>query len=105
MNKLSLILSVIFLLITFFSVKAKGKVDYNKNETSIQKNTQGKSSELLNRLEVIKKMDKTQMNKQELNSLLSEVRIINTHLVAVDGGIYISAGALIVILIVLLFLI
>jgi hypothetical protein len=64
-----------------------------------------KSNVLLKRLEVIKEMDKSQMNKEELNSLLTEVRVINTQLVAVDGGIFISAGALIVILIVLLFLI
>ncbi|MFY7733004.1 MAG: hypothetical protein ACOVSR_05935 [Bacteroidia bacterium] len=105
MNKISVAITVVILLFTFFSVKAKNKTVTNKNAVALQSIQNTKSNVLLKRLEVIKEMDKSQMNKEELNSLLTEVRVINTQLVAVDGGIFISAGALIVILIVLLFLI
>lgn len=104
MNKISLLLTVLVLLFTFFSVKAKGKTVTAKNAIALQSTT-NKSNVLLKRLELIKEMDKSQMNKEELKSLLTEVRVINTQLVAADGGIYISAGALIVILIVLLFIV
>jgi len=104
MNKISLLLTVMVLLFTFFSVKAKGKAATTKNAVALQSTT-NKSNALLKRLELIKEMDKSQMNKEELKNLLTEVRVINTQLVAADGGIYISAGALIVILIVLLFLV
>jgi hypothetical protein len=105
MNKMSLALTVVILLFTFFSVKAKNKTASNNNAVALQSIQNTKSNVLLKRLEEIKEMDKSQMNKEELNNLLTEVRVINTQLVAVDGGIFISAGALIVILIVLLFLI
>lgn len=105
MNKISLLLTVMVLLLTFFSVKAKGKAATTKNAMALQSTTNNKSNVLLKRLELIKEMDKSQMNKEELNNLLAEVRVINTQLIAVDGGIFISAGALIVILIVLLFLV
>lgn len=104
MNKISLLLTVLVLLFTFFSVKAKGKAVTAKNAIALQSTT-NKSNVLLKRLELIKEMDKSQMNKEELKNLLTEVRVINTQLVAADGGIYISAGALIVILIVLLFIV
>ncbi|MFA9215274.1 MAG: hypothetical protein ACEQSR_15780 [Candidatus Methylacidiphilales bacterium] len=105
MNKISVLLTVVVLLFTFFSVKAKGKSETAKNELALQSTSMNKSNVLLKRLEIIKEMDKSQLNKEELNSLLAEVRVINKQLLAVDGGIFISAGALIVILIVLLFLI
>ncbi len=102
---MSLALTVVILLFTFFSVKAKNKTVFNKNAEALQSIQNTKSHALLKRLEVIKEMDKSQMNKVELTNLLTEVRVIKTQLIAVDGGIFISAGALIVILIVLLFLI
>lgn len=95
-------LTVVILLFTFFSVKAKNNTVVNNNAVALQSIPNIKSNVLLKRLEVIKEMDKSQMNKVELNGLLTEVRLINTQLIAVDGGIFISAGALIVILIVLL---
>jgi hypothetical protein len=104
MNKMNLTLTVVILLFTFFSVKAKTKIVINKNALALQSTTNTKSNVLLKRLEVIKEMDKSQMNKEELTNLLTEVRLIKTQLIAVDGGIFISAGAIIVILIVLLFL-
>lgn len=104
MNKMNLTLTVVILLFTFFSVKAKTKIVINKNVLALQSTTNIKSNVLLKRLEVIKEMDKSQMNKEELTNLLTEVRLIKTQLIAVDGGIFISAGAIIVILIVLLFL-
>jgi hypothetical protein len=104
MNKISIILTIVFLLITFFTLIAKSKNTVVKNTTELQ-STQGKSSLLLKRLETIKKMDKSNLNKAELACLLEEVRTINKHLIVIDSGLFISAGALIVILIVLIFLI
>jgi hypothetical protein len=50
-------------------------------------------------------MDKSAFNKKELKGLVSEVKNIEKQTKKTDGGLYISAGALIVILILLIILI
>ena len=55
--------------------------------------------ELTQRLEEIKAMDKSQMSASERKALRKEVRQIKK---AVGGGVYLSVGAIIVILLILL---
>ncbi len=57
---------------------------------------------MLNRLEEIKEMDKSELNRSEKKILRKEVRAINTEIRSSGNGIYISAGAIIIILIILL---
>ncbi len=57
---------------------------------------------LLNRLYEIKAMDKSDIGPSEKSELRTEVQTIRTQLAAIGGGVYISAGALIVILILLI---
>jgi len=56
------------------------------------------------RLTEIKAMDKSELKSAEKKSLRKEVKSINHKLRDVSGGIYVSAGALIVILILLVIL-
>lgn len=59
---------------------------------------------MLDRLEEIKAMDKSNLERAEKKALRMEVRAIKTQLRTTGNGIYISAGALIVILLLILIL-
>src|ERR1035437_2792208 len=59
---------------------------------------------LINRLEEIKSMDKSSLARSDKSALRKEVRSIDSRLRELSGGIYISVGALILILILLIIL-
>jgi len=59
---------------------------------------------LLKRLYEIDKMDKSNLKPREKRELRKEVRSIKSQLRAVAGGVYISAGAVILIVILLIIL-
>ncbi len=61
--------------------------------------TTARTQELTQRLEQIQAMDKSQLSATERKALRKEVREIKHQ---VRGGVYVSAGALIVILIILI---
>jgi hypothetical protein len=56
------------------------------------------------RLNEIKTMDKSKMNSVEKKNLHKEVRTIKRKLKDISGGVYISAGTIIIILILLVIL-
>jgi hypothetical protein len=59
---------------------------------------------LISRLDEIKSMDKSNLKADQKKDLRKEVRSIKRSLKNISGGVYISAGVLIVILIILLIL-
>ncbi|MGB5377657.1 hypothetical protein [Muriicola sp.] len=59
---------------------------------------------MLDRLEEIKGMDKSDLERSEKKALRKEVRAIKTQLRTTGNGIYISAGALIIILLLIIIL-
>ncbi len=59
---------------------------------------------MLTRLKEIKKMDKSTMNRFEKKALRKEVRSINTSLRASHNGVYLSVGAIIIIVLLLIIL-
>jgi hypothetical protein len=68
--------------------------------------TSGKleASAVLERLNVIKTMDKSHLSSSEKSQLRSEVSGIKSQLKELDGGIYLSVGAIIIILLLLILL-
>lgn len=66
--------------------------------------TDAETQKLLNRLEEIKAMDLENMPRSERRKYAKEVKHIQKKMNAVGGGVYISAGALILILILLIVL-
>lgn len=59
---------------------------------------------ILNRLEEIKKMDKSTLNRVEKKALRKEVRAINSTLISTGNGVYLSVGAIIIIILLLIIL-
>lgn len=59
---------------------------------------------MLNRLEEIKKMDKSELTSSERKSLRKEVRAIKTNLKSTGNGVYLSVGAIIIIILLLIIL-
>ena len=59
----------------------------------------------LSRLNEIQEMDKSDLNPMEKSELRQEVKTIRKKLLILDGGIYISVGAIIIILLIILILV
>jgi len=59
---------------------------------------------MLTRLEEIKAMDKSTLNSSDKKALRKEVRAINTELRSTGNGIYLSVGAIIIILLLIIIL-
>jgi Ribonuclease G/E len=57
---------------------------------------------LMDRLDEIKAMDKTDLNSAERKELRKEVRDIKKELKEMNGGVYISVGAAIIIILLLI---
>ncbi len=63
-----------------------------------------RAAELLKRLDEINEMDKSAMSRSEKKEARQEVRSINKELKTMNGGVYISVGAIIIILLLLIIL-
>ena len=59
---------------------------------------------MLNRLDEIKAMDKSEMKSSEKKALRKEVRAIKSELAATGNGVYFSVGAIIIIILLLILL-
>jgi rRNA maturation endonuclease Nob1 len=78
-----------------------------KNPTTIPSTPKEVPAEvkvLLNRLEEIKAMDKSEMSRTEKKELRKEVRAIKTELKSTGNGVYLSVGAIIIIVLLLILL-
>jgi hypothetical protein len=59
---------------------------------------------MLDRLEEIKEMDKSNLNRAEKKALRKEVRAIKKELRSTGNGVYLSVGAIIIIILLLILL-
>lgn len=60
------------------------------------------AAKLLHRLEEIKSMDRSNMNRSEKRALRKEVKSIKKELATAGGGVYLSVGAIIIIVLLLI---
>jgi len=72
------------------------------NSTTVPENPAAR--QLLQRLEIIKGMDKSEMTRLEKKNLRKEVREIKKELKAISGGVYLSVGAIIIVILLLILL-
>ena len=95
----------LYLMIMMLSLGAFTKVGASeKNPATAAKEIPAEIQVMLNRLEEIKDMDKSDMNRAEKKELRKEVRAINTEIRSSGNGIYISVGAIIIILLLIILL-
>jgi Skp family chaperone for outer membrane proteins len=63
-----------------------------------------RGQQLMQRLEEIKAMDKSELTRLEKKSLRKEVTAIKKEMKAVSGGVYLSVGAIIIVILLLILL-
>jgi hypothetical protein len=75
------------------------------NPGSVTSSTESARLEvLMQRLEVIKGMDKSAMSRLEKKDLRKEVRAIKKEMKVMKGGVYLSIGAIIIVILLLILL-
>ncbi|MBA3705173.1 MAG: hypothetical protein H0W84_04555 [Bacteroidetes bacterium] len=97
MKKITFCLMMACLSLTFNPNELKANPDSLK---TVQNSSEAKA--LLSRLETFKAMDKSDLSWKEKRELRKEVKSIDQQLRAIGGGIYISVGALLIIIILLI---
>ncbi len=98
MKKIILCSLTSFLAFTFIPSEAKATTNPVKTEIP----TATTKINLITRLDEIKTMDKSTLNNAEKKALRKEVRSIDKSLRDVSGGVYISVGALLLIILILI---
>ncbi|HLF46978.1 MAG TPA: hypothetical protein VI548_11170 [Chitinophagaceae bacterium] len=68
------------------------------------KTENSRAQELVQRLENIRSMDKSEMTRLERKSLRKEVKDIKTEMKVMSGGVYLSVGAIIIVILLLILL-
>lgn len=104
MKKIFFLLSIVFLgsLLSINSANAKEVDPVNGLEISAKDAERAKV--LNDRLNEINDMDKSALTRSEKRELRKEVKSINEELQQISGGVYLSIGAIIVVLLLLILL-
>ena len=99
MKKIIFCLLTASLLMTFIPNELKAVPGPVKTQSSSQS---AEAQVLINRLEEIKSMDKSTLSSSDKKVLRKEVRSIDNRLRELGGGVYLSVGAVILILVLLI---
>lgn len=105
MKKLIFVIATAFMLLTFIPSQVKAEKDSCSTTLVEPKNLElAEANALITRLNEINEMDMSNLSSPEKRELRSEVRTIKSELNELGGGIYISVGAVIIILLILIIL-
>lgn len=105
MRKQALLLLMVCLMLTVFTPAAQAAVNPAPAAPTTEKPVESaEATQLLRRLDEIKAMDKSELSKDEKKDLRKEVKGIKKELRAVAGGVYLSVGAIIIIVLLLILL-
>jgi len=104
-NVFSFVATLVLLFSINTAVRATNDVVPTEESIKTSKNVESAEAKaILTRLDEIKAIDKSDMTSKQKKELRKEVRTLRTQLAAIGGGVYISAGALIIILLLILLL-
>ena len=70
--------------------------------TSTTKTEDPRARQLMDRLDDIKKMDKSELTGAERKNLRKEVKGIRKEMKSMSGGVYLSVGAIIIVILILI---
>jgi hypothetical protein len=105
MKKITLYLMTMIALLSFMP---NSSMAGNENTTvpteKVEKVESAEAQAMISRLEEIKAMDKSSMSSKEKKALRKEVRSIKKSLTEMNGGVYLSVGAIIIIILLLILL-
>jgi hypothetical protein len=104
MKKIILCLMLTFMSLAFLPFQVTAATTTSPSSVVDPKPAESTAKALELRLNEINAMDKSKMKSAEKKNLRKEVKSINHKLREIGGGVYISAGALILILILLIVL-
>jgi hypothetical protein len=91
------------MLVAIAMVISTGAIVPDSSQTNnAPKTNDTRSVELLQRLEEIKSMDKSDLTRVEKRNLRKEVKDIRKEMKATSGGVYLSVGAIIIIILLLI---
>ncbi|WP_432709217.1 hypothetical protein [Pedobacter sp.] len=101
MKKLIYSLTLIFMLgISANTVSAAGLKDKDKVEMTAEQ--QAQFNRITNRVEQIRAMDKSDLSRAEKKELRKELKELKNQARAMNGGVYLSVGAIIIIILLLI---
>jgi hypothetical protein len=95
---------VLLTALLFICLVFQSPVSFAKDKKPLTQSEQARINELVNRLEEIESIDIDNLSKTDKRALRKEVKDIKREVHAISGGIYISVGALILIVILLILL-
>lgn len=102
MKKLPLYLMMMMLSLSIFPTTIFASETNVPADNAKTKEVPAEVKVMLNRLEEIKAMDKSEMKASEKKELRKEVRTIKANLAASNNGVYLSVGAIIIIILLLI---
>lgn len=102
MKKLSIYFMLLLLSVNIIPTSSYAEVNRTNSRTNNRKEVPAEAKILIDRLKEIKKMDKSEMSRVEKKELREEVKTIKTTLRASYPGVYISVGAILIIILILL---
>lgn len=100
MKKITLYLMATITILSFFPTPSRAETE----NTTVPTEKVEAAQAMISRLEEIKAMDKSNMNSSEKKTLRKEVRSIKKNLTQLNGGVYLSVGAIIIIILLLILL-
>ena len=104
MKKITIYLAALILVLGSFPTKTEAKLfkkDDVKKESTIES---AKLSAMFARLNAIKEMDKSAMSSSEKKALRMEVRGMRSEIRANNSGVYLSIGAILIVVLLLIIL-
>ncbi|MGB3078817.1 MAG: hypothetical protein WBB31_07040 [Saprospiraceae bacterium] len=105
MKKLTLSLMTALLLVSILPMQASAAVNPENTALAVPATTESaQATVLINRLSEIKAMDISSMKGAEKKQLRKEVKSIKSQLKTLNGGVYLSVGAIIIILLIIILL-
>ena len=105
MKKISICMMTVILSLTFIPALVKAEAAVDPTSAPISSPAEAaKANSLIVRLNEINTMDKSNLSSLEKKELRKEVRATNKQLKELNGGIYLSVGAVIIILLLLILL-
>lgn len=100
MKKLIYSLMLVFTL--GISANTVSAADKNEPKTEMTAEQKAQFEKITNRVEEIRKMDKSHLTRAERKALRAELRQMKEQARAMSGGVYLSVGAIIIIILLLI---